>query len=604
MPVSRDRSGTLNQAGHIVGLEGISAEHTLELIPSVTLSETGKRVHSLPASVRANSTVIDNGHFVNKPFSVDPGLTLKYGITPTVTFDLAINPDFAQVEADAPVVLANQRFPIFFPEKRPFFLEGVDIFQTRISAVNTRTIVDPDVAAKLTGKRGRNSFGLLVASDNGPGDYTAEELDDPDNVGCDLRPQDANKLACIQRHLHKNSTVGVLRLKRDVGREDSIGFLATSYDFIDQHNKVGGFDGRFRVDKTTTFDAQVLATTARAFFYDPVADKSVYRTGNGAAYAFDLNDDGRHWGYEFAGVGRTKDFREYIGFTRRTNTNNETLFVRYNSEPKPNAKVISWRAFNFASVNFDWRGRSQNYNNESQYRLNFPRQTFFAVGFQEGYERIFEEEFGPVRTATRSGTFAGDDPERSAYKLTYYTYAGTTPNKRYSAFVLMLYTRGQLDYDFGAGPKFPRVSPGALIDPNAPQDPGPGNNVHIESNLSYQPTNALSLSLDYTRDSLARRDTRRLAFVENIYTLRGTYQFTRFLAARARIDYDSLGSSVRGQFLFGWTPNPGTAFYVGYNDDLNYNGFNPFSGHLEPGFRRNGRTFFIKFSYLIRKSFG
>jgi hypothetical protein len=168
----------------------------------------------------------------------------------------------------------------------------------------------------------------------------------------------------------------------------------------------------------------------------------------------------------------------------------------------------------------------------------------------------------------------------------------------------MLYTRGQLDYDFGAGPKFPRVSPGALIDPNAPQDPGPGNNVHIESNLSYQPTNALSLSLDYTRDSLARRDTRKLAFVENIYTLRGTYQFTRFLAARARIDYDSLGSSVRGQFLFGWTPNPGTAFYVGYNDDLNFNGFNPFSGHLEPGFRRNGRTFFIKFSYLIRKSFG
>ncbi|HEX6187563.1 MAG TPA: hypothetical protein VFZ40_05760, partial [Pyrinomonadaceae bacterium] len=61
---------------------------------------------------------------------------------------------------------------------------------------------------------------------------------------------------------------------------------------------------------------------------------------------------------------------------------------------------------------------------------------------------------------------------------------------------------------------------------------------------------------------------------------------------------------VRGQFLLGWTPNPGTAFYAGYNDDLNRNGFNRFTGDLEPGFRRNGRTFFIKMSYLIRKSFG
>jgi hypothetical protein len=60
---------------------------------------------------------------------------------------------------------------------------------------------------------------------------------------------------------------------------------------------------------------------------------------------------------------------------------------------------------------------------------------------------------------------------------------------------------------------------------------------------------------------------------------------------------------VRGQFLFGWTPNPGTSFYVGYNDDMNRNGFNPFTGQLEPGFRRNGRTFFIKMSYLIRRTF-
>ena len=99
----------------------------------------------------------------------DIGLTAKYNITPTVTLDFAYNPDFAQVEADATVVTANQRFPIFFEEKRPFFLEGKEIFETLISAVHTRTIVDPDYAAKLSGKQGRTSFGLMFASDNAPG---------------------------------------------------------------------------------------------------------------------------------------------------------------------------------------------------------------------------------------------------------------------------------------------------------------------------------------------------------------------------------------------------------------------------------------------------
>ena len=87
----------------------------------------------------------------------------------------------------------------------------------------------------------------------------------------------------------------------------------------------------------------------------------------------------------------------------------------------------------------------------------------------------------------------------------------------------------------------------------------------------------------------------------NIFTWRTTYQFTRFLFTRVRWDYDTLSSRAAGQFLFGWNPSPGTAFYVGYNDTLNYNGFNQYTGSLEPGFQRNRRTFFIRTSYLFRK---
>src|SRR4029077_3987504 len=99
----------------------------------------------------------------------------KFSPTPNITLDFALNPDFAQVEADQLVATANQRFPVFFPEKRPFFLEGTDIFSTLVRAVNTRSIIDPDVAVKLSGKRGRNSFGILAASDNGPGNLSEND---------------------------------------------------------------------------------------------------------------------------------------------------------------------------------------------------------------------------------------------------------------------------------------------------------------------------------------------------------------------------------------------------------------------------------------------
>src|SRR5204863_226601 len=180
MPVSRDISGFLIQEGHLTGIEDISTERTLELIPSLTLSETGKRVPALPAGVRAaNPLLNDPGRIVNQPMQFDPGLTLKYLLTPAITLDLAINPDFAQVEADQTVVTANQRFPIFFDEKRPFFLEGIDIFKTPIRAVHTRAVVDPDIAVKLSGKRGKNTFGILLASDNAPGNFSEDERNNP-----------------------------------------------------------------------------------------------------------------------------------------------------------------------------------------------------------------------------------------------------------------------------------------------------------------------------------------------------------------------------------------------------------------------------------------
>ncbi len=611
MPISQNESGLLNQAGHITGLEGISTEWTLELIPSLTISETGRRVPTLtPADLAANPGILDPGRFVNSAPKYDLGLNAKFSFTPNITLDAAVNPDFAQVEADQTVLLANQRFPIFFEEKRPFFLEGIDYFRTPIQAVHTRTIINPAIAAKLTGKRSRNTFGLLVAADKAPGNFTEDERNDPNN------------LPIIQRFIDKKAYVGILRLRHDFGKEKSLGLLFTSYNFIEKHNQLGGIDGRFRLDKQTVITFQVLGTTSRRCFFDPAANayqplpsapcfngfdsttRNFYRTGNAFAYTFGFNRETKHWQANLHETGRTRDYRADLGFTRRTNTNRGEYFIRYKSEPKPKATLIGWRASNFLGSNFDFQRRMQHWQDELQIEFDFKRETFFGMGVDLGYERVFEEEFGPKRTARQPGAFAGNDSERSTPQHSVFGFGGGNPSKRYNFFMLAVYNWRQFDFDFGAGPKFPRVSPGALKDPNALQDPGPGNQLHLEGRFTYQPTNAWRNELRFTKDRLVRYDTGLVAFDDNIIALRSTYQFTRFVALRARVDYDTLASNIRGQFLFGWTPNPGTAFYVGYNDDLNRNGFNPFTGQLEPGFRRNGRTFFVKITYLIRRSFG
>ena len=591
MPIRRDKSGLLNQAGQITGLEGISTERTLELIPSLTVSETGKRIRAAPpAPFPSVAPLSDNGRMLNKPVELDFGLTAKFSLTPTVTLDFAYNPDFAQVEADSTVVTTNQRFPIFFEEKRPFFLEGKDIFETTMVAVNTRAIIDPDYAVKLTGKRGRNSFGVLVASDNAPGNYSDEERDDPQ-----VRPG-------IERFLDKNAYIGILRLKRDVGRDSSIGLIATTYSFIERHNQLAGFDGRFRLNPQTILSFQALGTTSRRFFFDPEAGRDVYRTGNAFGYAVVAQRTTRNLFSVASAVGRTRDYRADVGFTRRVDTNLLDLYNEYHTDQRTKGRFTNFVLGNYNKLQYDWQGRMQGWNAGARAFFNFRRQSWVGFGFDNYFERLFEEEFGQKRTATRRGAFAGADNERSSNNKSIYLSAGSTPSKKFSFFLDVNYNIGALDFDFGAGKKYPRVSAAALRDPDAPLDPGAGNSVFVNGSLNLQPTDALRMTLSYTKSRLVRRDTGRVAFDANIYSLRSTYQFTRFLFARARVDYDSIPANVRGQFLLGWTPNPGTSLYVGYNDDLNRNGFNPFNGELEPGFRRNGRTFFVKTSYLFRRS--
>lgn len=605
LPDDRNISGFLVKHGKITGIEDIKVERTLELVPSITISETGLRKRTIARS-RLTSTSIDPGKFVNEGIEADIGLTLKFNITPNITLDAAFNPDFAEIEADAPVVTANQRFPIFFQEKRPFFLEGVEIFQAPLQSFYSRTIFDPDIATKLTGKIDKTSFGFLVASDNAPGNYSEDERNDPP-----IRRR-------IDEFLDKNALFGVVRLKRDIGKENNIGFFGTARTFPKNRNFTGGFDGRFKLNPKLVSQFQVLGTHSRKFFFNPELDDDEYRTGNGVGYFWNLDYTEKNWGWLIEASGRSRDYRADAGFTRRTNTNSVFFANRLSTEPKPKAKLIrtDWRIF--SRLTYDWKGRSTDGFIGTSFNFSFQGNLFISTEAGTAYERLFEEEFGAKRTVANptQGAFFGSS-ERSAYQ----PYANVNVNKNFSkklfGYGFFGLTWNAFDFDFGNGQRYPRVSPAYLnyleavrntptgqAPPRRPGlDPGEGLSYEVNVGAEYKPIDPLRVSLDYTKVNLKRYDTDRTAFDTNIFTLRSTYQFSRFTFARIRWDYDSLRSNASGQVLFGWNPNPGTAFYVGYNDNFNYNGFNPYTGQLEPRFERNSRTFFVRASYLFRKSF-
>ena len=641
LPDDRNVSGFLIKHGKITGLDEIKYERTLEIAPSITISESGVRKRTLfsgqfggvgrydpifnPIGLR------DPGRFVNDPIKQDIGLNLKYTISPNMTLDAAINPDYAEIEADAPVVTANQRFPIFFEEKRPFFLEGKDIFDSPLSLFYSRTIVDPDVAVKLTGKSGKTTYGFLGASDNAPGNYSEDERGE--FLTCvRAREVDPTHGCPLEEFLGKNAFFGVLRVKRDVGKENTLGFFATARTFPQNRNFTAGFDGKFKLNPKTVMTFQAAGTQSKKNFYDPDTDNVNYRSGRGFGYYWSLDYTTDRHGWYAEAVGRTKDYRADAGFTRRVDSNTFFFVNRLSTKSKPKAAIIRANFSQFVRYGVDFEGRTQQWLAGGNANLSLQGSLFLFIEGGVSGEKIYEDEFGPRRNANQAGAFVGS-PSRSTSQ----PYFSLNVNKTFSKKLFFYGFVGSIinafDYDFGAGNRFPRASrafttylnspeyatyidqlyayqanPQTFVYPNAfpnppALDPGPGWQFDVQAGAEYKPINPLRISLDYTKSRLTRNDTHKVAFDTDIFTLRSTYQFSRFTFVRARWDYDTLNSRAAGQFLFGWNPNPGTAFYIGYNDNFNYGGFNPFTGQFEHGFQRNSRTFFVRASYLFRKSF-
>jgi len=193
---------------------------------------------------------------VNPAPDYEAGVDAKWTPNAGTTVDMTVNPDFSQVEADVAQITANERFALFFPEKRPFFLEGVDLLSTTINAVYTRTITDPLWGARATGKMGDTSYTALVTGDEGGGLVI---LPGPD--GSEFAPQDFE------------STVAIGRLRHDLGQSFVSGLFTDREIKGGGHNRVIGPDFQWRPKPGEVMTGQILFSDTRTpdFSSDPLA---------------------------------------------------------------------------------------------------------------------------------------------------------------------------------------------------------------------------------------------------------------------------------------------------------------------------------------------
>lgn len=283
-PRDRNRNCYLCQAVKIQGFEGVSPGRNLEITPTVT---------AIRSDARPGFPI---GDFERQAQKADLGLTTRWGITPNLTVTGTVNPDFSQVEADALQVGINEPFALYFAEKRPFFMEGADYFNTPLSAVYTRTLRDPDWGIKLTGKEGSNTLGAYVVKDS---------LTNLLFPGC--QGSDGASLA-------QESMAAVFRYKRDLGRNYTLGALVTDRQGDGYFNRVAGLDGNLRFSGRDSLQVQVLASRTR--YPGSVAEDYGQPEGRfgGRAMDFTYVRSGRNvsiWA-EYKDIG--EGFRADLGF--------------------------------------------------------------------------------------------------------------------------------------------------------------------------------------------------------------------------------------------------------------------------------------------------
>ena len=535
--------GRLNQAATVEGLEDVSPGRNIQLLPF-----SGFR--SFRAIDRRDPA---RPFFSTDRAATDAGLDAKFVIRDSLVADIAINPDFSQVESDEPQVTANERFEVFFPEKRPFFLENASFFQTPINLVFTRRIADPQFGVRLTGKAGRYSIGALMADDESPGKRVPE--DDPQSG--------------------KRARFSIVRLNRDILDQSSIGMIFTERSFDSTFNRAGGVDARFKLSENWV--AQLQAVTSTTQF----ADGS---RRSGPAYQVLLNRSGRQFNLNAAYSDRSLGFITQTGFNPREDIRSVQIGGTYSFRPEGKYWIATTPGITLIHV-MDRKGKRLEQLYTPGVEWEFVGQTFVGVYYKPERLRLRPSEAAVAKDR---------EFKRSIFGFNF----TTSPVSEF-----------EIDGGYEKG--------GAVnFSPVAGQEALMENRSWTNVGVTLRPGRRLSISNRYLFTKLADRETDTTIFNNHIIRSRWNWQFTRELSVRVILQYEALlanseftsletRKNFNTDFLFVYQLNAWTALYAGYNNNLeNINLIPTAAGsriiRTPNDFINDSHQFFAKFSYLIR----
>ncbi len=357
-PVTRNVSGFLTQAGLLEGMTNLSLSRNLEIMPTFTGVQYG--------------SLNQQGKFIDGDPSPEGGVNVKYGITSNLIADFTYNPDFSQIESDLPQIEVNQRFALFYPELRPFFLEGAEIFSPQrgmVTFVNTRTIVDPEFGGKITGKVGNTTVGLMIANDEAPG-----------------RTDSSTDSAFGET---ANNIVG--RARYDLYAESYLGALVTHREFLDTHSTLGALDGNFRLGQTQSLSFQAVQTDHRDL-------EQIDREGQMFNLSWRLTD--RHWTSFVSLYTLSPNFRTDVGFVRRVDQKQGFSSLGYTFRPE--SWVVSWGPSVRYNWNHDFNNVLQDLDKRVAFDATFARNISVNSQFQDEMER-----FGGINFQKQAGRIGG-----------------------------------------------------------------------------------------------------------------------------------------------------------------------------------------------------
>jgi hypothetical protein len=529
IPHDRNNFCYMCQMPKLAGFRGAKPGKSIEFDPTLS---------ALLTQEREDSTTSE---WVKKVDRLDPGITAQWGFTPNMTLSGTVNPDFSHVEADVAQLDINTQFALYYPEKRPFFLEGSNIFDTRLPAIYTRTMADPDWGIKLTGKEGAHAIGFYSARDNitnllFPGSYGSA------STSLDMK------------------TMGtVLRYRLDVGKISTLGVLLTDREGKDYYNRLAGVDAFLRITPRKHITAQLLASQTRypnqaAVDYNQPGDQF-----SGTALDFIFRHESRNIGYYASYQQVTPDFRADLGFMPQVGYRNITTGIILASWRNPG----HWYTFMNAMPTFEYE---VDFDGKLIYKSLYltcnylgPSQSYIMLNGQLGKQSLLGNTFN---------TNYGE------------VYFRITPSGS-----LTLYTGGV----FGQAIDFSNIRQGKRFKLY------PGLNVKMGRNFSF--------NLDHIFEWF-HVDAGHL-YTANVSNLRLVYQFSSRAFLRVILQYsdykyntelyafpiDPQSRHLFSQVLFSYKINARTVLFLGYSDD--YYNLN------ETFLKQYNRTFFLKIGYAL-----